>query len=179
MRNYGVKVVSSGKWGFQHLPYEDKEGVGAREKLVGKLEQEVFSSRRFTSICQEIIITCGDYVWKMALGCGSFISLRIAVRYFVQCLVDTGSQLSPGMAAFVPSPSQRGTWSHRQDRVWTSSLPTSPPTPLPSWFKSTFRKYSYLSTEHLTRDFARNKNVDTPWVSVGTGPLSLSWNAAL
>lgn len=53
--------MSSGKWELSHLLYQDKEGFEAHMKCWGKLEQDAFSTRSFSSICQKMTVAYDDH----------------------------------------------------------------------------------------------------------------------
>lgn len=163
-------MSSSGKWGLSHLLYQDKEGFGAHMKLWGKLEQDTFSSRSFSSICQKISIAYDDHDVNAAPEMGSLLQSQGGSGLGWQWGTH-GLSAVTRQKALVSSLSQEETCEDL-----TPTLLTSPLAPLPSCFKSAFRKYTYLLVGHPAMHFVKSKNVDTLKLSTGISQLSLNWN---
>lgn len=101
-------MSSSGKWGLSHLLYQDKEGLGAHMKLWGKLEQDAFSSRSFSSICQKITVAYDDHDVNAAPERGSLLQSRGDSGLGWQCGTQ-GLSAATRQKALVSSLSQQET----------------------------------------------------------------------
>lgn len=109
------QISSFGNGDYNTYLTRTREALGAHMKLWDKLEHSAFSSRSFISVCQKMMVNCGEHdvndipeLFGSLVGSQGGLWPRMAVRYFVKCLAHVGSQLSPGRAAFVPSLSVSG-----------------------------------------------------------------------